>query len=464
MRRISKWFGFYGPVSLLAGSLSLAVVGCAGPKRLPPVINTTDTAVISPAQIPALLGIGLSEGDSTVTLTSGGPSTLQDAQTHSLLFGMSSAGLEVVLTRAGNAVTWRVGAVEGRAESLRLRGTDPQDHPLWEGRQYRGDLLVFPTKEGAGLTLVNNVALEAYLQGVVPWEIGRHGQDAQAALAAQAVAARTYTISHLGERADHGFDLFAGIMDQVYKGATEEDERCNKAIRNTRGLVLNDRHGAMAETYYSACCGGVTSRIEEVWARPAKPYLVDHPDTEVPGAKPFCADFRLFTWTETWQVGELMAILQMTLPAYYDDYATGAHARWAGPIFSPRHPGSDPHQPGALRDIEILARTPSGRIETLAVTTVAGTYHVRGDRVRWVMAPPQGPGSILRSALFELDVVRKGGRLSAITAKGHGYGHGIGMCQAGALAMAKQGYDYADILVHYYPGTRLAALGQQVRP
>ena len=81
---------------------------------------------------------------------------------------------------------------------------------------------------------------------------------------------------------------------------------------------------------------------------------------------------------------------------------------------------------------------------------------MRGDRVRWVLAPAEGSYSILKSAHFDLDADRDGdGRLRRVTATGRGFGHGIGLCQTGALAMARRGYDYRQILSHYYPGARL---------
>jgi len=192
--------------------------------------------------------------------------------------------------------------------------------------------------------------------------------------------------------------------------------------------------------------------------RPARSYLVDRPDAPGRGGKPFCAGYRKFHWEQTWSAVELSAILQRTLPDYVRDYGTGARGRWVGTIFSPRQPGADPLRPGELRDLEILRRTPSGRVADLAVTTEAGTYHVRGDRTRWVLAPPAGAGTILRSALFDLELSRDGGVLRSVTARGRGYGHGIGMCQVGALAMARAGYDFAAILKHYYPGAELVHL------
>jgi len=295
---------------------------------------------------------------------------------------------------------------------------------------------------------------------VVPWEIGRHGKDKKAALAAQAVAARTYTISHLGSRRKRGFDVYASVMDQVYKGSRHEDALCNEAIEETAGLVLmNDEK--LVDAYYSACCGGHSSRVDAVWPRKAESYLVDHLDSPGDGQKAFCADSKYFNWVENWKAGRLEEILQESLPAYLAYMTKGVRPAWAAPMFTSRGPGVDPMRPGKLMDLEIKDYTPSGRVAQLLISTEAGTYHIRGDRVRWVLAPASGKPTILRSAGFELEKVRRDGQLTEITIHGRGFGHGIGLCQTGALEMAAQGYSAAEILVHYYPGSILRRLETQ---
>ena len=83
-------------------------------------------------------------------------------------------------------------------------------------------------------------------------------------------------------------------------------------------------------------------------------------------------------------------------------------------------------------------------------------YHVYGDRIRWVLRRPEG--RILRSTSFDLTLEHAGGRLTGILAEGRGNGHGVGMCQAGALEMAAEGRAYTAILGHYYRGCQLERL------
>ncbi len=441
---------------ILAGLWS----GCA-PKRLAPLVPGEEPVVQDDhLRMPTLLNVGLVEGRANLLIDVNGPCLVLDAHSRKELHRLGQQGGQVAFSRVGQSVAWNHGSQRGKQTGVVLQPVDPDYRLTNDDQDYRGDFLIIPSPQTDGLTLVNQVDMESYLKGVVPWEIGRHGKDELAALAAQAVAARTYTVSHLGRRKSLGFDVYASVMDQVYKGSRHEDELCNQAIAETHGLVLKS-NSHLVQAYYSACCGGTSSRVEKVWPRKAAPYLVDHPDSPGSGKKAFCSESKYFHWVEIWSGDRLEEILQKTLPDYVDYMIQGERPAWARPIFSPSGSGADPKHPGKLHDLEILAYTPSGRIADLMISTAAGTYHVRGDRVRWVLAPASGKPTILRSARFELEKVRRDGRLTQISARGGGYGHGIGLCQTGALEMARQGYSAAEILVHYYPGSVLQRLESQ---
>ncbi len=447
MRRISCLF-----------IILIVLTGCAGPKRLPPVVIEPEGPGGPGRQMPDLLGVGLLENELGLEIYAESAALLVDGKTGRTLLRLNQARQRVTCERSGPEVVWRSGGNSGRTKALLLRPVDAATRVSQGDFEYRGEFLVICAPVGAGLTLVNNVDLESYLKGVVPWEIGRHPVERLAALQAQAVAARTYTVSHWGARRERGFDVFASVMDQVYKGAADEDQLCNRAIDTTAGLVLKSG-GNEIEAYYSACCGGVSSNIQEVWARSARPYLKSNDDGPDQDGQAFCAESSYYHWRESWTIGQLEEILSVKLPEYLDWVAESpARAKWTGPVFSPRDGMSDSRRPGKLLNLEVLSRTASGRVANLAVTTDAGVYHVRGDRTRWVLQPASGSPFILRSAGFDLELERDGSKLMRVAARGRGYGHGIGLCQTGALARATQGQSYQEILAHYYPRAKLTKL------
>jgi stage II sporulation protein D len=298
---------------------------------------------------------------------------------------------------------------------------------------YRGSLRLLLV-DGA-ITLINELPLEMYLRGVVPWEIGWRDPTEAAAVEAQAIAARTYSCKRLGQFEEQGFDMLPDVMDQVYRGTTREDSLANAAIRATHGMVVSSRD-TLIEAYYSSTCGGHTSRIEEVWDKPAAPYLVGRFDRMTPSGTALCAGSRHFRWTEAWSGAGLDSVLQETLPR---ELAWPADRR-----------------PGRLLDLRTVGRDASGRVRALEIVTTAGTWTVRGDRIRWVLRPDGR--AILRSTLFELQVEREVGEVVRVVARGGGNGHGVGLCQMGALEMARRGASAQDILSHYYPQTRVSAL------
>jgi stage II sporulation protein D len=95
-------------------------------------------------------------------------------------------------------------------------------------------------------------------------------------------------------------------------------------------------------------------------------------------------------------------------------------------------------------------------VEWLYVLTDKGTYPILADNIRRVLKKPNGSNSILPSTWFDLEVERgEGNSLKQVTVRGHGNGHGVGMCQTGAIGMARAGYSSKDILTHYYTGVKI---------
>src|SRR5687767_10632858 len=305
----------------------------------------------------------------------------------------------------------------------------------WNGRWYRGTFRIFQGAEG--LTLVNEVPLEDYLRGVLPEEIGTPPETDYEAVKAQAVAARSYTLSYLGRRADLGFDLWATIEDQVYGGTARENAQSNRAVRETQGEVLLS-DDAPIRALYSSACGGRTSNVEDVWPWPWTPYLRSARDAEeVSAPTSYCSLSSNYRWREEWGVDAFMTTLRKFAPA------EGAPASALD---------------GDLLDVRVTSRSRSGRVREVVVKTTEGDCVLHGDRTRWSLRRPGGE-AILRSSFIKIGVLRAAdGAPLKVIATGAGNGHGIGMCQWGAMGMARAGKDYREILRHYYKRTEMVSL------
>jgi stage II sporulation protein D len=137
----------------------------------------------------------------------------------------------------------------------------------YDGRAYQGSLLV--RSDGSHVSVVNALALDTYLRGVVPSESPSHWP--LAALEAQAVAARSYAVSEL--RPNAFYDLLPSTSDQVYAGVAAETPRSDEAVYATLGQVLT-WNGQVARTYYSSSSGGRTEAVQDAWPGSAPiPYL-----------------------------------------------------------------------------------------------------------------------------------------------------------------------------------------------
>jgi stage II sporulation protein D len=196
------------------------------------------------------------------------------------------------------------------------------------------------------------------------------------------------------------------------------------------------REDSLVQAYYSSTCGGHTARIEAVWPKPPQRYLRGRRDAPDTGGRSFCASSRHFRWSESWSGAGIESTLSQTLPLELD-----------------LPPDSSI---GALLDVRVAERDESGRVRVLEVETSHDVYGVQGDRIRWILRPRDR--AILRSTMFKLELQRRDGIIVRVVVRGGGNGHGVGMCQMGALEMARRGFKHASILAHYYPGAVLDTL------
>ena len=337
--------------------------------------------------------------------------------------------LRVVRTD-GFATAWRPAPLVMRADRA-------EDFLLFGGKRYRGVLRFHVADDGVRIMVVSVLGVEQYLRGVVPLEIGGRTAAEAAAVQAQAVAARSYTYVRLaaagGRAARHAnYDVMAGTSDQVYGGVDAERAFSDAAVARTAGLVLK-YGGRTVDAPYSAACGGESASADEVWRTGAQAYLRRVSD-RIPGTdRYYCDPAPRFAWTRTLESAELDAALRQYLRNYASVPSAG---------------------PGHATGVTIDARTPSGRVAVLRIATESGPYMLRGNEVRYVLRPPGG--EILNSTYFSLEPEHgPGGTLRRLVIRGNGWGHGIGMCQWGAIGRARAGQDFRTILRTYYPGTDL---------
>lgn len=302
---------------------------------------------------------------------------------------------------------------------------------IWDGKQYRGEIVITPTD--SGLLVVNRLSMDSYLRGVVPLEIGNRTPAEFAAVQAQAVAARTYAYKHLTSA--RAFDMFATVQDQVYGGVDAEKPQSDSAIATTADVVVLYK-GQPITTPYHSTCGGSTAAVSEVWYdQPDEPYLRPVSD-RIPGSDNYyCDPSPRFSWTQSYDAAGLRTVMEKYLASYTNAPKNGV---------------------GKITDIREQGRTPSGRMAALTVQTESGSYTLRGNDIRFVLRDPKG--AILNSTYFSFTEETSGGEVSSLNVNGRGYGHGIGMCQWGAIGRARAGQNYRTILETYYPGTTIGRI------
>jgi stage II sporulation protein D len=337
--------------------------------------------------------------------------------------------------------------MDGR-EARRFRGAfrcysrRPDARFRFEDRSY-GDTLLLAS-DGRGLFLVNILPLESYLKGVVPHEIGRNRTaDEIEAVRAQAILARTYVLRKISLPLTRLFDVYDDTRDQVFGGADQGDELASVAVEQTRGRVIAF-NGQLAECYYHSTCGGRSEASSLVWKRPqSQPWLVGVRDRGADGD--YCRISPSYRWSQQYDRVALENMLRTFLPVANDA------------IREEDLPRENWH----LLDLNIIARMPSGRVATLQV--VMGNrarqraYYVHGDNIRKVFrADDDRP---LRSALIDIDITRDRNRwIRRVRIDGGGSGHGVGMCQWGAIGRARAGAEHSRILQAYFPGTQILRL------
>lgn len=393
------------------------------------------SAQASPA--PPLLRIGLAkwfDHASTVLLTSDKAYTIQDAASGKPLMRVAAhAVYRVTPTATGITLTRTIladGEFPRQAQSpvtvaptgtdyVQIARIDPKSPSLavhWH--RYRGILTVRRDPDST-LRVINTVGLEPYLYGVIPAEIGT--KVPLEAMRAQAVAARTYALKNRDKFASEGFDLDDTTRSEGYLGVDGETALSNAAVDGTRGQVLT-WHGQLIDAPYSTDSGGVTACDNSGDC----PYLQAVRDAPGPSGPDYASDGKYHTWTKVFTAAAIAGKLNNDPRTHVSQFTS----------------------------LTLDGVDASGRITTATVSGADGSMKtVTGPQLRQILGYDS-----LRSTRVTLTMTPTGD----YQFDGKGWGHGLGMSQDGAVAMASRPYSKSckDILKHYYVGTALTDISQ----
>jgi SpoIID/LytB domain protein len=390
----------------------------------------TQAAHASPAPPPLRIGLAKwFDHASTLLLTSDKAYTIQDAASDKPLMRVAAhAVYRVTPTVSGITLTCTTladGEMPTQSQSpvtiaptgtdtIQIARVDPKSSSLavhWH--RYRGILTVRRDPDST-LRVINTVGLEPYLYGVIPAEIGT--KVPLEAMRAQAVAARTYALKNRGKFGSEGFDLDDTTRSEGYLGVDGETALSNAAVDSTRGQVLT-WHGQLIDAPYSTDSGGMTACDSSGDC----PYLQAVRDAPNGSGPDYAADGKYHTWTKLF-----------TAAAIADKLNKDPRTR-VSQFVSLALDGTDA----------------SGRITTATVSGSDGAMKtVTGPQLRQILGYDS-----LRSTRVSLIVTPAGD----YQFDGKGWGHGLGMSQDGAVAMASRPYNKScqDILKHYYVGTTI---------
>ena len=265
---------------------------------------------------------------------------------------------------------------------------------LVNGMHYTGNIEVW--KGDKGLYIINELPLEDYVESVVAAEVGTNWEIE--ALKTQAVIARTYAAYRMGMSADTKFHITSSVLHQSYKGNNMQVQVAY-AVKETAGEILT-YNGKPIEAFYHSTSGGMTEDPEEVFGK-SYPYLKP--------VETSCEQSPYWVWEKKIPLVEIEKALNVK----------------------------------GINLITIHSHTSTGRVRDLTIESAEGSKIIKATDLRKLLG-----WSRLPSTDFQLTAAG-----DSIIFEGKGYGHGVGLCQWGALQMAKDGKNYREILSYFYPGT-----------
>lgn len=294
-----------------------------------------------------------------------------------------------------------------------------------DGKKFRGRIII--SIVASEIKIVNQIGLEDYVKGVMTREmpIGQ-GTENYNALKAFSICTRTYAYNKINENKLF-FDIYPDTRDQVYGGVEGETVYTNKIVDETSGQILF-YDNQPATMFYHSTCGGQTENVENVFSKSNIPYLSGIKD----GDEPFCKISPRYEWVENYSESNFIEQLYKAKLIESTNYK--------------------------ISDLRIKSRFNSGRVNELDIILndneeIQKTIFLIGNQIRSIIRSSNDK-SILKSTLFDITIDSK----NNVVISGKGNGHGVGLCQWGAIGQSKKGIDFKEILNHYFPGTRLKSI------
>lgn len=276
------------------------------------------------------------------------------------------------------------------------------------------------TVKDGKLQVVNILPVETYVLGIVEGELGSVNFQPES-LKAQIVASRSYVLAKRGRHRAQGYDFCDRPHCQMFNGTDSIHQAYKLAMQASRGEYLAFK-GKPIPAFYHDNCGGKTASVSDIWTSPQCSYLqsVDDGDDEVS----YCRKAPRANWT-------FQADRERLRACFYQE-------GWIPTM-------------EALSALRVIRINGSDRAHQVLVQSSQPRW-VSANEFRRVVNRYFG-SEVLKSTYFSI-AHEKG----QFVFSGRGWGHGVGMCQAGAIEMGNQGFSYRDILAHYYPGTKVERL------
>jgi len=306
----------------------------------------------------------------------------------------------LVRDASANLGTWQRVSIVGQTENDVIRVKSIM--PAFPARLYDENISVYV--EFNRMMAINIIDQEKYIASVVEAEAGLNKDEEF--YKAQSLIARTFALAHLEKHKGEGFNLCDGTHCQVYKGKQASDKKIYNATLATKGLVIIDTTKQLITAAFHSNCGGFTANSQDVWLTP-KSYLVSVEDK-------YCSSGRNANWEVRIPLSKWKKFLQTK--------------------------GVDT---ASITDLKQYEFRPKER---------PVFYPIGKQKIPMIQFRSEFK---LRSAYFSVTIVK-----NMVRVIGEGYGHGVGLCQEGAMQMANKGWTYDNIIYHYYKDVKIVNINE----